>query len=74
MDLARAFDRLDGFCAVQCAQVGWFTPDAVACLQEAVGVGGAERRLITERLPALGDPNAAAVLLGVVLGLLASES
>ena len=73
MDLRQAFDRLDSFCAVQSAQRGGYTSEAVACLQEAVGVGDAERRLIAERLPVLGDLSAGAVLLGVVLGLFASE-
>jgi hypothetical protein len=73
MDLARAFDRIDSFCVVQCAERGGFTPEAVARLQEAVGLGDAERVLIADRLPALGAPSAGAVLLGVLLGLFASE-
>lgn len=48
MDLAKAFDRLDSFCAVQSAQHGGFTLEAVACLHDAVGLGDTERRLISE--------------------------
>ena len=73
MDLANAFDRPDSFCAVQSGPRGEFTSEAVACLQESVGLGEAERRLIAERLPALGSASAGPVLLGISLGLFASE-
>ena len=60
MDLAKAFDRLDSFCAAQSAQHGGFTLEAVVCLQEAVGLGDAERRPISvdphrvdDRLPSV---------------------
>lgn len=73
MDLADAFDRVESFCAVQLAEQGGFTLEAVARLQEAVGLGDAERRLVAQRLPALGDSSAGAVLLGVLLGLFAAQ-
>jgi hypothetical protein len=73
MDLSNAFDRVESFCAVQLAEHGGFTPEAVARLQEAVGLGDAERCVISQRLPSLGDPSAGAVLLGVLLGLFASQ-
>lgn len=60
-------------CVVQLAEQGGFTLEAVARLQEAVGLGETERRLVLQRLPALGDPSAGAVLLGVLLGLFASQ-
>jgi hypothetical protein len=74
MDFAKAFDRIETFCALQSAQRGGFTQEAVTCLQEAVGLCDADRRLICDRMPALGDASAASVLLGVVLGIFASES
>ena len=73
MDLADAFDRVDAFCAVQMAEQGGLTLQAVARLQEAVGLEDAERRLVLQRLPALGETSAGAVLLGVVLGLFAAQ-
>jgi hypothetical protein len=73
MDISDAFDRLEAFCAVQIAEQGGYTPEAVARLQEAVGLGDSERSVISERLPALGDAPGSAVLLGVLLGLFASQ-
>ena len=71
--LDEAFDRLDGFCAVQRAEHGRLTAEGVDRLQEAVGIRDAERRLLVERLPRLADgANAGGVLLGVLLGLFAA--
>jgi hypothetical protein len=73
-DLARAFDRLDDFLAVQGRRPG---PDAVLALQRAVGIGADERAVIRDRLAALtgaGDGRAAGpVLLGILVGLLAAS-
>ena len=72
-DLAAAFDRLADFRAVQLAEHGGFTLEAVTCLQEAVGIGDEERRAFAGRLPEVSagaDPGA--VLLGVLIGLLAA--
>ena len=74
MDMADAFDRLEAFCAVQIAEQGGYTQEAVARLQEAVGIGDTERNLISECLPALCDAPGEAVLLGVMLGLFASQA
>jgi len=73
--LAEAFDRMDAFCAVQHADHGTLTVEGVERLQQAVGVGDAERRVLLERLPPLGcDAPAGGVLLGVLLGLFAAEA
>jgi hypothetical protein len=73
MDMSQAFDRLDAFCAVQMAQQGGYTPEAVACLLEAAGLGDAERGVIADRVCKLADAPEGAVLLGVLLGLFAAE-
>jgi hypothetical protein len=74
MDLAAAFDRLEDFCAVQRAQRGELTLDAVLLLQEAVGIEEEERRLLLERLPALtAEAQPGHVLLGILVGLFAAE-
>jgi hypothetical protein len=72
--LAEAFDRMDAFCAVQRGEHGSLTIEGVELLQEAVGVGDAERRLLLERLPAMGESHPGGVLLGVLLGLFAAEA
>jgi hypothetical protein len=78
MDLGSAFDRLADFVAVQTAEHGGLTTEGVDRLQQAVGVRGGERRLLLDRLPevapAADDDAAAAVLLGVLLGLLAADA
>jgi hypothetical protein len=72
--LSTAFDRLDDFVAVQRAQRGEITLEAVTLLQEAVGVDEAGRATIRERLPRLGeDAQPGAVLLGILVGLLAAQ-
>ena len=72
-DLARAFDRLDDFLAVQGPHPA---PDAVLALQRAVGIGAGERAVVRERVSALtgrGDGEAAGpVLLGILVGLFAA--
>jgi hypothetical protein len=73
-DLARAFDRLDDFLAVQGPHPG---PDAVLALQRAVGIGAGERAVVRERVSALtaggdGDEAAGPVLLGILVGLFAA--
>ncbi|HEX2104266.1 MAG TPA: hypothetical protein VHF51_11480 [Solirubrobacteraceae bacterium] len=72
-DLARAFDRLDAFLAVQGPHPG---VDAVLALQLAVGIEADERAVIRERVAALtarSDRAAVApVLLGVLVGLFAA--
>jgi hypothetical protein len=72
-DLARAFDRLDDFLAVQGPRPGL---DAVLALQQAVGIDARERAVIRERVAALtggGDAAAAGpVLLGILVGLFAA--
>lgn len=73
MDFATAFDRLEAFSKVQLAQCGGFTLEAVACLQEAVGLNDQQRRLIAERLPSLTSASPGAVMLGVMLALFASQ-
>jgi hypothetical protein len=74
-DLARAFDRLDDFLAVQGPRPA---PDAVLALQRAVGIDARERVLIGQRVAALagaddGAATAGPVLLGILVGLLAAE-
>jgi hypothetical protein len=74
MNLAGAFDRLEAFCSVQLAERGGFTPEAVALLQQAIGLDEEGRRVLSKRLPALADGHPDAVLLGVLLGAFASQS
>src|SRR5207237_771310 len=53
MDLSDAFDRLEAFRDVQLAEKGEYTPEAVACLLEAAGVGEAEQTMSAARDPRL---------------------
>jgi hypothetical protein len=73
--IGTAFDRIDDFVTVQRAQRGEITLDAVLLLQEAVGVDERARATIRERLPEVSESaHAGSVLLGVLVGLLASEA
>jgi hypothetical protein len=67
--LATAFDRLDDFVSVQRAG-GGPTVEAVELLQQAAGVGGDQRRVISARAAALGV-SAETLLLGVIVAKLA---
>jgi hypothetical protein len=69
--LGEAFDRLEDFLAVWSEGV---TLDAVERLQESVGVNTELRRMFADRLERM-QPHApaAAVLLGLLLGLSAAE-
>ena len=71
MDLSQAFDRLEDFMAVWSDGI---PPDAVARLQESVGLDDELRGVFARRLDAL-QPNAhpGAVLLGLLLGLSAAQ-
>ena len=74
--LARAFARIDDFEAVQANAGGRELIDAVARLQESVGVDDEARALIGERLRERRDASRRApghVLLGIILGLIAAE-
>jgi len=72
-DIARAFDVLDDFLAVQGPRPGI---DAVLALQQAVGIEADERAVIRDRVAVLvggGGPEAAGpVLLGILVGLFAA--
>jgi hypothetical protein len=70
--LIQAFDRLEGFVAVQRA-AGGITVEGVQLLQESVGIAELERATIRERVESLGPAHPASVLMGIVLGLLAAE-
>jgi hypothetical protein len=69
--LATAFDRIDDFVAVQRA-TGGPTVDSVELLQLAAGVERDQRAVVASRAAALGVP-AETLLLGVLIGLLASQ-
>jgi hypothetical protein len=73
--LARAFDRIDDFNAVQAGRTGGALRDAVIRLQGSVGIFDATRILIRDRLDEINaSPGAAGhVLLGVIVGLMAAE-
>jgi dienelactone hydrolase len=74
-DLARAFDRIDDFLAVQGPSPA---PGAVLALEEAVGVDDDSRAVIRARVAALAEAGhgaaAGSVVLGILLGLFAAES
>jgi fructose-specific phosphotransferase system IIC component len=76
-ELTTAIGRIDAFIAVQGAGGRGFTPRAVECLQEAVGLGPAERKVLAQwlqSLPATGaGPRGGAVLLGIIVGLMAAQ-
>jgi hypothetical protein len=72
--MTHAFDRIEAFCAVQLAERGGYSREALARLQDAVGLDEDGRSVISERLPAIADADAGAVLLGVLLGLFASQA
>jgi hypothetical protein len=73
-NLASAFDRIDAFLAVQGPSP---TPDAVLALEEAVGVDDGSRAVIRARVAALAEAGhgaaAGSVLLGILIGLFATE-
>jgi hypothetical protein len=72
--LARAFDRIDDFWAVQKGSSFEELREAVLLLQQAVGIEDESRRLIHDRLQGLdGFQNASGVVLGVIVGLFAAE-
>lgn len=71
--LERAFDRFDDFRAVQRASAPAELEAAVLCLQEAVGIGDAERAVLRDRIKRLGPRYQSGPLLtGVIVGLLAT--
>lgn len=73
--LTVAFDRVDDFLAVQGPGISL---DAVVLLQEAAGVDAHARAVVGDRVTALADAGHPAVtgsvLLGVLVGLFASEA
>ncbi|MEO8092935.1 MAG: hypothetical protein ABI726_09545 [bacterium] len=73
--LARAFDRIDDFQAVQRGRDAEALREAVECLQKSVGIRDPERSLLVERLDAIRGSGEARghVLLGLILGLIAAE-
>ena len=73
--LARAFDRIEDFQAVQRDARPDELAGAVECLQESVGVNDDERALFAERLDCIRGSDRAPghVLLGLILGLMAAE-
>ena len=73
--LEDAFSRIVAFEAVQRAEHGCITLDAVELLQEAAGIHEVERRLIAERLEEMA-PNVppGAVLLGMLIGLFTADA
>lgn len=73
--LARAFERIDDFQAVQRGRSAEELGEAVERLQESVGIRGDERSLIVERLDGIRGSDSARghILLGLILGLLAAE-
>jgi hypothetical protein len=71
--LEQAFDRIEDFVALQ-RPLSRHDLDPVLCLWEAAGVGAHERALLAERVPGLAGPeHAGGVVLGVLIGLVASE-
>jgi len=73
--LARAFDRIDDFQAVQQSRAGDELIEAVNLLQESVGIEDEPRALIATRLEGIAGSSRAPghVLLGVIVGLMAAE-
>ncbi len=74
-NLARAFDRIEDFQAVQCGRSAEELLDAVTLLQESVGIADGSRALTAERLQGIAGSSRAPghVLLGVIVGLMAAE-
>ena len=74
-NLARAFDRIADFQAVQARASADELFEAVLRLQESVGIADEPRAMIVARLPAIaGSPRASGdVLLGLMVGLMAAE-
>jgi len=73
--LARAFDRIDDFQAVQAGRMGEELCEPVIRLQESVGIVDDSRALLRERLDGIKGASTApgSVLLGVIVGLMAAE-
>ena len=73
--LEEAFRRIAAFEAVQRAEHGRITLEAVELLQEAAGIDRVGRRLVAERLKDVA-PNApqGAVLLGMLIGLFTADA
>src|SRR3954453_3884811 len=72
-ELARAFDRIDDFLAVQ-ASLSRADLGPVHRLQEAVGIGEPERTVLARRIGRVaGAEHTGAVLLGLMVGLLAQD-
>jgi hypothetical protein len=73
--LARAFDRIEDFEAVQSGRSGEDLLDAVLLLQESVGIGDEARALLRDRLPVGAGTShpAGHLLLGLIVGLTAAE-
>ncbi len=74
-DLARAFDRIDAFLAVQGPAPA---AEAVLALEAAAGVDDVSRAVIRQRVAALADaghgPATGSVVLGILVGLFAAET
>lgn len=73
--LAGAFDRIDDFQAVQSGAGAGELRQVVDLLQESVGIGEVERSMLLDRLEGIRGSSLAAahVLLGLIVGLMASE-
>jgi hypothetical protein len=73
--LARAFDRIADFQAVQSDASADELFGAAIRLQESVGIADEPRALIAQRLPSIAGSMRAPghVLLGVIVGLMAAE-
>jgi hypothetical protein len=73
--LARALDRIIDFEAVQSAQADGITPEAVECLQAAVGIDAETRAVLRERVyeDERRSKHTGPIFLGVIVGLLAAQ-
>lgn len=75
--LEDAFDRIDDFIVVQVGGTASITLDSVNLLQESLGVEEAQRAVIRERVAELRarghGANAGSVLLGVLVGMFATQ-
>jgi hypothetical protein len=71
--LARAFDRIEDFEAVQAGARGSELVEAVKLLQESVGFDDEARALICERLESRPRASVGDVVFGLIVGLIAAE-